>query len=323
MRIDIAALHRIGSGLRRPESVLCARNGDIFVAHAGVGVLHVAPDGTQRPIGRYAEVDGTAFVPNGLARLADGSFLIANMGEAGGVWRLSLDGALSPYLREADGERLQATNFVLRDRQDRVWITVTTRRWPISDAFSPEVADGYVVLIDGGTARIVADGLVFANELRVDPTGRFLYVVETMARRISRFAIRSDNRLGQREVFTTFGHGTFPDGIAFDADGHLWVASIVSNRVIRVGPAGEQDIVLEDSSADYLAQVEEKMAAGSLSREDMQSAPSKVLKHISSIAFGGPDLRTAYLGSLGGDTIPLFRAPVAGDPPAHWHDVDR
>jgi sugar lactone lactonase YvrE len=321
MRVDIAALRPIGSGLRRPESVLCARNGDIFVAHAGVGVMQIAPDGTQRPIGRHAEADGTPFVPNGLARLADGSFLIANMGEVGGVWRLSLDGALSPYLREADGEHLAATNFVLLDRDGRVWVTVTTRRWPISDAFSPEVADGYVVLVERGTARIVADGLVFANELRVDPSGRFLYVVETMARRISRFAIRSDNRLGEREVFTTFGHGTFPDGIAFDAEGYLWVASIVSNRLIRVDPSGDQEIVLEDSAPDHLAQVEEKMAAGTLKREDMQNSPSKVLKNISSIAFGGPDLRTAYLGSLGGDTIATFRAPVAGDPPAHWHDM--
>jgi sugar lactone lactonase YvrE len=320
MRIDIAALRPVGSGLRRPESVLCARNGDIFTGHAGAGVMHIAPDGTQRPIGQHAEVDGTAFVPNGLARLADGSFLIANMGEAGGVWRLAPDGALSPYLRQADGERFKATNFVLRDREGRIWITVTTRRWPISDAFSPDVADGYVVLVEGGAARIVADGLVFANELRVDPSGRFLYVVETMARRISRFAIRPDKRLGQRETFTTFGHGTFPDGIAFDAEGHLWVASIVSNRLIRVGPAGEQDVVLEDSDPGYLARVEEKLAAGTLARDDMQRPPSKVLKNIASIAFGGPDLRTAYLGSLGGDTIAAFDAPVAGDPPAHWHD---
>ena len=101
----------------------------------------------------------------------------------------------------------------------------------------------------------------------------------------------------------------------------MWVASIVSNRLIRVDPSGDQEIVLEDSAPDHLAQVEEKMAAGTLKREDMQNSPSKVLKNISSIAFGGPDLRTAYLGSLGGDTIATFRAPVAGDPPAHWHDM--
>jgi hypothetical protein len=47
-----------------------------------------------------------------------------------------------------------------------------------------------------------------------------------------------------------------------------------------------------------------------------------VLEGLSSLAFGGPDLRTAYLGCLQGDHIHRFAAPVAGVPPSHWrHDV--
>ena len=42
------------------------------------------------------------------------------------------------------------------------------------------------------------------------------------------------------------------------------------------------------------------------------------VQNIASIAFGGPDLRTAYLGSLSGDTIATFRSPVAGLPLPHW-----
>ena len=38
-------------------------------------------------------------------------------------------------------------------------------------------------------------------------------------------------------------------------------------------------------------------------------------------AFGGPDLRTAYIGSLKGKRIPYFQAPVPGLPMAHWYDV--
>ena len=33
---------------------------------------------------------------------------------------------------------------------------------------------------------------------------------------------------------------------------------------------------------------------------------------------GGNDLRTVYLGSLRGTTIPSFRSPVAGLPMVHW-----
>jgi hypothetical protein len=37
-----------------------------------------------------------------------------------------------------------------------------------------------------------------------------------------------------------------------------------------------------------------------------------------SVTFGGPDLRDAYVGSLKMDRLPHFRAPVAGPPPVHW-----
>jgi hypothetical protein len=39
----------------------------------------------------------------------------------------------------------------------------------------------------------------------------------------------------------------------------------------------------------------------------------------SGLAFGGRDLRTAFLGCLLGGRIAYFRAPVMGRPPLHWH----
>jgi gluconolactonase len=39
---------------------------------------------------------------------------------------------------------------------------------------------------------------------------------------------------------------------------------------------------------------------------------------MASVTFGGPDLRTVYLGSLGGNTLSCFRSPVAGLRLAHW-----
>jgi hypothetical protein len=39
---------------------------------------------------------------------------------------------------------------------------------------------------------------------------------------------------------------------------------------------------------------------------------------MASVTFGGSDLRTVYLGSLRGTSIPYFRAPVAGLAMAHW-----
>jgi len=312
----------VGKNLRRPECVLSTASGDLFVAALGQGIVHITPQGDQHAIGDIRAIDGKDFIPNGLALEPDGSFLVTNMGEAGGLWRLSRNGAIEPVLREADGQFLSATNFVLRDWQGRLWLTISTRQWPISRAFSPLrgpiTADGYLVLIDRRGARIVADSLAFANEVRLDPNGRELYVVETYARRISKFDVDDNGSLHNRTAWTEFGHGTFPDGIAFDAEGFLWVASMTSNRLFRVAPNGEQALLLEDTDPDYLDTIEQRLEAGTLRREDVQQVRSKLLKNIASITFGGADLRTVYLGSLGGDSLAVLRSPVAGEPPPHW-----
>ena len=323
MKIDLASVGSIGVGLHRPECVLATKYGDLFVAHMGSGVMRIAPDGTQSFIGNIAEVEGKAWIPNGVALDKDGSFLIANMGEGGGLWRLSRDGALSPLLREVNGSPLTATNFVMIDSAQRIWLTVTTRQWPISKAFAPlggpEIADGFLVVIDKAGARIVADGFAFANEVRLSSDEKTAYLVETFGRRITRFRVEEGARLSQREVFASFGHGTFADGAAFDVDGYLWVASIISNRLIRIAPDGSQEVVLEESDKTHVDMIEEKLASGAIAREDVQRTPTKVLKNIASVTFGGPDLRTVYLGSLGGDTLATFRSPVAGMAPAHWN----
>ena len=115
-----------------------------------------------------------------------------------------------------------------------------------------------------------------------------------------------------------YGAGTFPDGLAFDAEGGLWVVSVVSNRVIRVAPDGRQQLILEDAEEARLAEVEAAFQAGRMGRPHLDEIASRRLGSISSIAFGGPDRRTAYLGNLLDDRIYSFASPVAGAKPAHW-----
>jgi hypothetical protein len=50
-------------------------------------------------------------------------------------------------------------------------------------------------------------------------------------------------------------------------------------------------------------------------------APGRgVAPWMASVTFGGPDLRTAYIGSLQGPRIPYFQAPVPGLPMGHWNE---
>ena len=316
--LDLSEVTFLGSGLNRPECLLCTSNGDIYSADGRGGVAVSGGETGLREVFQAAAGSET-ILPNGIALQRDGSFLVTNLHESGGVFRLDRDGKLSEVLRQVDGVDLPATNFVLVDDRGRVWVTVSTRQSPRSAAYRKDGADGFVVLIDGKGARIVADKVGYANELQLDRQGRHVYLNETFGRCLTRFNINRFGELSAPTVVTEFGAGTFPDGLAMDVEEHLWVTSPVSNRVIRVAPDGAQTLILEDSDPDHLAAVEVAYKGGSMGRVHLDEARSRKLRNISSLAFGGPDLRTAYLGSLLGESIASFSSPVMGRPPTHWH----
>ncbi|HUE96792.1 MAG TPA: SMP-30/gluconolactonase/LRE family protein, partial [Longimicrobiaceae bacterium] len=227
--------------------MLCTAAGDVMASdwRGGVAVLR-ADGGSELILGREAE-GAAPLKPNGIALLADGSFLMADLSEArAGVWRLSRSGAVEPFLLEVAGEPLPPTNFVRLDSKARVWITVSTRLTPRARDYRPDASTGYVVLVDGAGARIVADGLGYANECALDADETHLYLNETFGRRLIRFRIGAAGSLHDREVVAEFGAGTFPDGLAFDAEGGIWIVSIVSNRVIRIALDGRQEVILDD-----------------------------------------------------------------------------
>jgi sugar lactone lactonase YvrE len=310
-----------GRGLSRPECVLTNSQGEMFTAdwRGSGGVAHTRPDGSFAFYEAQA-VDGEVMRPNGIALLPDGSFLLTHLGaEQGGVFQLFRDGRTRPFLRTVQGIDLPPTNYVVQDQIGRTWITVSTRLTPRSLGYRASCNDGFVVLVDGDGARIVADGLGYTNECALDPTGEWLYVNETFGRKLSRFAIRANGDLGPKELVTRFGHGVFPDGLAFDAAGDVWVVSIVSNRVIRVSKDGKQHVWLDDSDPEHLSWVEAAYHGSALGRPHLDGVKSKVLKNISSLAFGGKDLQTGYLGCLLGDSVASLRMPIAGLAPNHWH----
>jgi sugar lactone lactonase YvrE len=311
----------VGQGLSRPECVLATRAGNLYTSDWRGGITQIAADGAQTSV-IAQPVDGIAIKPNGIALQADGTFLLAHLGEReGGVFRLARDGSARPWLTAADGVDLPPTNFVTSDAMGRVWVTVSTRLKPRAAAYNGMWADGFIVCVPEGqteSAFIAASGLGYTNEVAVHPNGRWLYVNETFGRVLSRFEIHADGRLGNKEVVTEFGHGAYPDGLAFDANGDAWVVSIVSNRVIRVDGFGKQTVYLQDAEPTHVDWVEAAFQAGQMGRPHLDGVRSQLLRNISSIAFCGANLRHAALGCLLGTQIVTLPMPVAGHPPPHW-----
>ena len=314
-RVPVAALETFGSGLSRPECVLATRSGDVFVPEWPGGITVVHPDGQSHTW--RATSPAFDLRPNGIALMPDGSFLNANLGDAGGVWRLDRAGALTPVVTEVDGVPLPPANFVTVDEQGRTWISVSTRMNPRQKAWRSDVADGFVVVIDAAGPRIVADGLRYTNEVRPGPDGKWLYVIETFGRTLRRFPIRPQATLGPAETVFSRGDGFFPDGFAFDEDGGLWVTSLVSNRLVRFH-RDRVETILEDVNPDFVQRVEDAFASRSMAAEHLGRIPGTLLQQLTSVAFGGPDRRTVFLGSLHGSSVYRFRTCVAGAPVPWW-----
>lgn len=336
--VDRAQIAYVGNELQRPECILAEADGSLWSADARGGVVHIAADGTQRFIGQsvdarfasagsatVAEVESrytTGTLPNGLAFSADGSILISNFG-TDRLEVMDRQGHTRTLYESLDGQPIGKVNFVLRDSRERIWLTVSTRVNPWTEALATGVRDGYVAVVENGRLRVVAEGFAFTNEVRLDAREEWLYVVETTGPCITRLRLDESDparvRLTDRQRFGPAHLGGMPDGIAFDAHGNLWCTLIMVDRLVAITPQGELRTLLDDGDAAASAHLMQRFDARALTSEDMQRARGSIAPWMASITFGGPDLRTVYLGSLLGTRIPFFRSPVAGLPMVHWN----
>jgi len=299
MRVDSSVEHFsvrsedvsfVGHDLSRPECIVAEPDGTLWISDDRGGVTRLDPSGTQTIVGH---IPGT---PNGIALEPSGQLLIADIG-AGAVHRLARSGEHHTIFDRLAGEPLGSVNFVYFDQRGVLWITVSTRTRPRSVAIKRPIPDGYVLRVDEGQPRVVASGLCFPNELRVDEQYRHVYVAESAHGRVIRMPLRADGELGPPEPFgpAPLFDGAIVDGITFDAMGGLWVTEVTRNGIHRFSSNGDCRCLLEDPAG-------------------------KTLLFPASVTFAGPDLRTVFVGSIRATRLATFCSPVPGAKLAHWRD---
>jgi gluconolactonase len=325
-----SSIRYVGSGLQRPECILAEPDGTLWTADARGGVVRLAPDGgqqiiTQKESGDFERAGSesnrylSGTLPNGLAFADNGDILISNFG-TDCLEVMTRDGQTRLLADSIDGEPIGKVNFVLRDSKNRIWITVSTRIKNWMHALRPDLPDGYVARYIDGKFHVVADGFHFTNEIRFDAKEEFLYVVETTGGHISRLRLAADGSLRDREVFgpSSLGKGAWPDGIAFDSYGNLWGTMVYSDKLFALTPQGDLHVLLDEGDPRKVEELERQFVQGTVSEDILFATGQGIAPWMASVTFGGGDLRTLYIGSLKGNRIPYFRAPVAGLPMVHW-----
>jgi sugar lactone lactonase YvrE len=193
--------------------------------HAG-RVLAVDLEGRAETV---LEVPGE---PGGLGWLPDGRLLVVSMHDR--------------RLLRHDGDRLETvadlSPFATFHCNDLV-VDAAGRAYVGNFGFDlharATVTPANLILVHpDGRVEVAAEELLFPNGMVITPDARTLVVGESFAGRLTAFDVGPDGRLSNRRVWARTP-GAVPDGICLDAEGAIWVASPVSNEVLRVREGGE------------------------------------------------------------------------------------
>jgi sugar lactone lactonase YvrE len=202
-----------------PEDVVLGSDGSIYTGLVDGRILSVAPAD-----GKVREVAKTGGRPLGLEATKDGRLLICDSPK--GLLELDLQtGALRTLATHDGAEPLIFCSNVVAAPDGDLFFTISSMRYNIHDwkkDFAENVPTGRVYRrAANGTLTRLKDGLRFANGLVLARDGKSLIVAETAGCRLLRLWLAGDHA-GTSEV--TAELPGFPDNLAADDDGVVWVA---------------------------------------------------------------------------------------------------
>jgi gluconolactonase len=228
----------LASGLGFPEGPTIMPDGRIVLCDGNTGELLAYADGR---VTRFARTGGS---PWGTVLGSDGAVYVTQGGNVpgsgdtsalSGIQRVRADGAVELLFSELAGYQLYGPNDLAYGPDGRLYFTESGSEQDFRfDVRSP----GRLFAVDasGAGKMLLERPDVYPNGIAFDAQQR-LYWTESMAHRICRL----DE--GESVTFCQLSEDHVPDGMAFAADGRLFVATTVSGGVTVVSPDGQ---VLEE-----------------------------------------------------------------------------
>ncbi|MHA6794960.1 SMP-30/gluconolactonase/LRE family protein [Pseudonocardia bannensis] len=184
--------------------------------------------------------------PSGLGWLPDGRLLIVSMRDHK-LLRRENDGSLVEHA-DLSAHAGGILNDMVVDDQGRAYVG----NFGFDLMNGAAMRNAPLVRVDpDGSTTVVAEDLVFPNGSVI--IGNTLVVAESFGHRLSAFDIGADGGLSNRRDWASFGPvpqtddinealpqlTIAPDGIALDAEGAIWAADALGNRVVRIREGGE------------------------------------------------------------------------------------
>src|SRR5271157_2237574 len=163
---------------------------------------------------------------------------------------------------EFEGKPLQGLNDLTPDDRGSVYVG-SIEFDPLSNE---RLVPGSLFRVDPpGKATKLWDGIQVTNGLGLSPDRKLLYHCDSATQAVWVYDVAADRGVKDRRVFAKLPEG-FPDGMAVDAEGGVWVAAFRAGEVMRF------------------------KSDGTLERRIGVPA-----KRVTSLVFGGRDLQDLYI----------------------------
>lgn len=298
----------VATGLRFPEGPVALADGTVLVVEIARGTLsRVNPDGSVDVV---ADCGGG---PNGAAVGADGWIWITNNGgcfewidlgamlipagvpdtwTGGCIQRVDpATGTVETVYTECDGRPLRAPNDLVFDGHGGFWFTDHGVRLERSS----DRTGVFYATVDGASITEVLFPLEAPNGIGLSPAGDRLYVAETHTGRVFAWdvpepgvATGSGLMAPHGDLLVGLPGLQLLDSLAVDGDGFVCVGTLHNGGITVISPDGSS---VEHRPVDDLL--------------------------VTNIAFGGPDLRTAYVTASGTGRLLAAQWPRPGLRLAH------
>jgi gluconolactonase len=236
-------------GLSAPEGPVALADGSWLVVEGGAArgcVTHITADGKNK---RLIKRTGR---PNGLAVDSKGIIWVAESKQPS-LLRLTMEGKAEVVATECEGEAFLFPNDLCFGPDGRLYLTdsgVFIDEFAPNNQIRPDYMkvnyDGRVYRVEVSTGKVqqVDRGLKFTNGIAFGPD-LLLYVNETLTGNIYSYGWEAGAIEGSRRFFANVIRPDAPpgwkgpDGMAFSADGKLYVAVFGQKDVTVLDPSGQ------------------------------------------------------------------------------------
>jgi gluconolactonase len=237
------------TGLGDPEGPVVLPDGTWLVVEGTAErgcVTQISSDGHAK---RVIQKTG---LPNGLAVDHDGVIWVAES-KVPSLIRLTMEGKAEVVATECDGEQFLFPNDLCFGPDGGLYLTDSGILVPdfcpgnqIRPDYMSLKYDGRLYRVDIGTGKVTQldSGILFTNGIAFGPDG-LLYVNETITGNIYRYELKNGSLAGPRTLFGNVIRSGAPpgfkgpDGMAFSADGRLYVTVFGQHDIIVLGEDGQ------------------------------------------------------------------------------------